>query len=300
MKKFFITFILLILPFVLLAEGEVAPTPKEIYENAFQKFFSYNKSERESAFKDFKSIAENYNPAKMRLGICYFYGKGESIDTEKGIKIIDDVFPYLEGNAINDINAKYEYANALLLGIGTKQKKYEGFKYMLQAAQKGHLVAMETVGKCLMSGFGCEKNIPQSISWFEKAKEKGSTDALYYLAYFNQNGLGFKKDHKKAMDMLLEGETKGNLDCVIYLATIYLNGLGESKDEAKAFEYFLKSAEGGHPRGMYYTGRCLLDGVGTTKNVDKGLSWIVKAAGEGDDLALDMMIDENKGGKKDN
>ncbi len=274
---------------------EPAATSKDLYDWSIWKYFAYDQKSREEAFRDIQASAEQgYIPAKIRLGISYFYGRGVKKNIEKSIEILDQNFPLLQKEAEEDTNAMYELGNCYIHGIGVEQNKYEGYRFMNKAATKEHRLAMETVGYCLMRGIGCEKSVPEAIKWFEKADIKGSSAAKYQLALFYLNGIGVKKDHKKAMEMLEKSHELGNLDATLYLGQIYLNGIGEKVDEKKAFEYFEIAARGNQPRAMYYLGRCMCDGIGTEQNVEKGLLWILNAAAEGDDKALDMLEEQEE------
>ena len=294
MKKIFIILIILFSFGIVYSEensnNDSAESAEMIYAKGMNQYFSYKEVNKVQAYNDFCEAADkNYVPAIMRKGICVFFGNGVKKDLEKGIKIIDSVFTDLVKEADTDINAMYELGNAYMLGIGVKSNKYEGFRYILKGANKGNLIAMETVAKCLSAGIGCEVNVPHSVEWLNKAEKLGSLDAKYNLGVFYINGIGVKKDKEKGLSMLEEACKKGNMDACLFLGVIYLK-----TDEKKAVEYFKVAAEGEHPRAMYYYGRCLLDGIGCEKNEPEGSVMIIKSAGLGDELAIDMLTDEKE------
>jgi TPR repeat protein len=60
-------------------------------------------------------------------------------------------------------------------GIAKSRKK--SFNWYLQAANQGHVDAMERVGYCYEKGRGVKKNEPQAAKWYRLAGNGGNTKA---------------------------------------------------------------------------------------------------------------------------
>lgn len=146
----------------------------------------------------------------------------------------------LEAAEDGDLDAQYrlgvEYLN---------EDPAEGFRWLSQSAENGHIAAMFEVGMCYAGGIGTERDPDRAAGLYRQAAEKGSTAA----------------------------------QCALGLCL--LSGAGTAKDPAQAVQWFTKAADRGDPRGLYLLGRCRETGAGIKKDRKAALELYRQAAGKG-------------------
>lgn len=71
----------------------------------------------------------------------------------------------------------YEYANMLFVGKGIEVNKEKAAFYYKEAAQKGHVNAMNKYAMMLLNGDGISENKPESLKYFKMAASFNHLDA---------------------------------------------------------------------------------------------------------------------------
>lgn len=66
----------------------------------------------------------------------------------------------------------------------------EAFNWIKQAAEKGHIKAMNNTGVLYDNGQGVAQNHAEALKWYKKAAEKGYADAMYNVGVFYEKGEG--------------------------------------------------------------------------------------------------------------
>ncbi|MBA5248273.1 MAG: sel1 repeat family protein [Gammaproteobacteria bacterium] len=88
--------------------------------------------------------------------------------------------------AVADVRADSWYQ----IGYDYSQRKRndEAFKWMMRAAEAGHIAAQNNIGLSYLHGLGAEKNEKKAFVWFEKAAKQGLSYAQSELAmlYYRQ------------------------------------------------------------------------------------------------------------------
>lgn len=272
---------------------------------------------------------------------------------------IEDVFMRIyEG----DVEAMAEYAFYLIEGRGLAQDHLVGADLSLRAAKEGNVRAKSNVGVCYCNGVGLKQDKEKGYKWLEEAADDGYAGAMANLTnYFIEEGrtedyvkwmhrwaesgdaagqfnLGqlymrneeVPEDKEKAKhwhrlsaeqnfpdgqfaygcDLLNEGNTQealewldkaadqNHLTALHDLNVIYFQGeYGIPKDEKKGLAYLMRGVELGVTDAMCDLGERLLSGNGVKHDYAKGKEWMQKAAGMGSERAQHFImeyLDEDK------
>lgn len=75
----------------------------------------------------------------------------------------------------------------------------EAAKYYKEAAECGHVAAMEALGEFYISGW-VEEDHEKGLMWLERAAEQGSADACCALGHYYNDGYGSKPNHRLAKE----------------------------------------------------------------------------------------------------
>ena len=59
-------------------------------------------------------------------------------------------------------------------GIGVKKDEIRAFDYYKKSAEKGYVIAQNTLGYLYQNGQGTEKDLVKAIYWYNKASENGN------------------------------------------------------------------------------------------------------------------------------
>lgn len=170
----------------------------------------------DKAVECWKIAAENNNPEAIGcLGTCYLNGEGVEKDTREGLKL------YHKADSLGSVDAKTnlglyyftvkDYRAALNWfkkasklnelyalcalgkmtdeGLGCKADPKQGFKYYLQAAQKGYVIAMKVVAERYSTGFGVQQDQVKSLYWTAQAAAKGDAKSKFAITRFRNQGL---------------------------------------------------------------------------------------------------------------
>lgn len=142
-----------------------------------------------------------------------------------------------------DPSAQYQLGRRYLLGIGVAADEKKGFKYLLDAADKGNVVeAIHLVGLCYATEVGVRKNEKLALKYYEKAATAGYAEAEFKLAVCYERGLlRLKPDETTAMKWYLAAAKQG-----LPMAQLkYAELVKKNADYASAAEWYRKAAEQG-------------------------------------------------------
>lgn len=189
----------------------------------------------------------------------------------------------------------YKKAAELFASAEKKEKAkspVEAFGLYKQAADLGHVKAMEKVGECYQSGSGTNPNTIAAFKWYQKSSDWGNMSALYQLGDCYLVGKGTSSDVKAAIKCFKEAAVRGEPKAMNALAHCYMSGIdGDHIDPKEGFQWHKKAAECGNIDSMHSTGQCLLDGIGTDKDGKGAVIWFHKAAAKGNVRAMEELID---------
>ena len=124
------------------------------------------------------------------------------------------------------------------------------------AAGRGDLRAMVSLGLLTETGDGVAKDLPAAAALYEKAAAGGLPDGAINLAVMLVRGAGVPQDVGRAAELLTRASADGSAIATYNLGVLAQNGVAGS--EADAIGYFRKAAALGEPRG-YQAAAILLD-----------------------------------------
>lgn len=108
-------------------------------------------------------------------------------------------------NAWPTFNLAYCYFN----GLGVTTNYYTGFDWMLLAAQKDIIPAMNSVASCYLVGRGTTKNEYKAYEWAKKSADKGDAEGLFYLGMCYTRGIGVSQNSTLGRQYLTQSAGKG-------------------------------------------------------------------------------------------
>ena len=164
-----------------------------------------------------------------------------------------------------DIEAMY-----MLGGMSRYENPELTARLFLEAAQKGHPMAMKEVGDMYYKGgvWTWEPDYKNAFEWYYKAAEKGITESINMLGNMYYNGKGVQQDKGKALVWYTKAAEKG-----LTLAMYNLGGLYyELRDYKMAFKWHSKVIEN---RGLFednskcYLGQMYYKGEGVQQDYKK-------------------------------
>ena len=112
----------------------------------------------------------------------------------------------------------YQYGQ----GVKTKDMK-TAIEYYETAANKGDIMALETLGEYYMDEDNPEKDYEKAADYFMTADGKGFAHATYNLALCYYNGRGTELDRDYAQSLLEKAANKGDEDAQEFLNTHFNN-----------------------------------------------------------------------------
>ncbi|CAB4426590.1 unnamed protein product [Rhizophagus irregularis] len=215
----------------------------------------------------------------------------------------NEIFHYL----LNLLNNKSKQNTLILLAdfyrfeIGTVKNEVKAFKLYEEAAEKGHINAIDQLGYCYQKGIGTEKNEVKAFKLYKEAAEKGHINAICKLGFYYLNGMGTEKSVIKAFEKYKEAAEKSHICAIYNVGVCYQIGIVTVKNEVKAFELYKDAAEKGQidaifllgystEKGLinaiYRLGECYYYGIGTEKNEIKAFEKYNEAAEKGHICAI--------------
>ena len=135
----------------------------------------------------------------------------------------------------------------------------QGFGWFEKAAQQGHLMALNMLGRCYDLGWGTAVNKRRAGECFRIAAERGLDWAMYNYATALALGDGVTEDKAAALGWFEKAAALGNAKAVNHVGSFHEDGWVVARDMAKAADCYRQAAEGGDFRGAFNHARMLLD-----------------------------------------
>ncbi|TCP94962.1 TPR repeat protein [Cricetibacter osteomyelitidis] len=184
------------------------------------------------------------------------------------------------------------------------KNEQKSFEYMEQAADKGHPIAMLSIGLFYSEGLVVSRSTAEAINWFNKAQEKAKEmNAISALTKFVEDSVegvatrsnakadeyfsnGFlyrtasfvKQDFTKARFFFEKAAKEHYAPALFHLAEMYELGEGVEIDQKKAFELYQQAAIHGDTEAQVKVADFYRNGFATNKNINKAKEWYQKAA----------------------
>ncbi|HPA26566.1 MAG TPA: hypothetical protein PLQ05_02855 [Acidobacteriota bacterium] len=143
--------------------------------------------------------------AQYELGIRYYYGINNDLDTAKGIEWLSKAG---EGGYLLAQNKL-----ASLFSTGDKalpQDKAKALYWTIKSAEQGQTQAMALAGKAYLEGIGTAKDFSKAFEWTKKAAEAGDVASENMLGVLYHNGQGTEKNVEEAKKWWLLAANQGS------------------------------------------------------------------------------------------
>ncbi len=172
------------------------------------------------------------------------------------------------------------------------------FKKYLEAAERGDVAAMKSVGDCYFCGEGVEEDPKKAFEWYGKAAEQGDAKAQYALGLCYFRGEHGEPDWTKAVDWWRKSAKQGELQAQVALAYLFSASINPhldpvlafclrrdfpelKMDEAEIAYWWRQAAEQGDAEAQWRLGVCYSEGCLVDKDDAKSVEWFSKAAQQG-------------------
>lgn len=156
------------------------------------------------------------------------------------------------------------YIALLARSMAAAGRRDEAVKLYREAAERGDLRAMVSLGLLLETGDRVPKNVQKAIALYEKAAAKGSPDGAINLAVAAMQGIGTPRDPTRAVALLSQAAAAGSAIATYNLGV--LAQAGTARVPGDALTYFQKATELGDPRGFVPAAILLDEGRGVKKD----------------------------------
>ncbi len=168
-------------------------------------------------------------------------------------------------------------------------KYAEGVKTYLKFADRLTSARAWVLGQIFLKGTGVKKDIKNAHRFLKDAAERGHPVAMNDYGYLLQRGLGTDKDEKSAMEWFERAAALGEREAMNNIGTSYLDGRGVPKDNEMAFKWFLQAAEHNSTRGMFNVAEMYWHGAGVKKDKEEAIRWFKQAEEAGAEEATAEM-----------
>lgn len=141
--------------------------------------------------------------------------------------------------------------------------------WYLKAAEQGHPIAQDHLGRCYQNGFGVTRDAKAAVTWYQKAADIGYADAQYHLGclyYFSQY------ISKPPKFWLMFAAAQGHVDAQFELAKHLYS------DPKVSTIWFHRAAVNGHAEAQYTLALRYQSGIGTAQNTEAAIFWYHRAA----------------------
>lgn len=184
-----------------------------------------------------KSANQNNIGAQIKLGDCYYYGRGVRRNYSTAAQW------YEKAAKQGDKEAQIDLAECYYDGTGVTQDYLEAFKWYVKAANQGESDAQYQLGYMYSEGLGVTRDYAEAVRWYRKAADNGYADAFCSLANKYYNGQGVTQDYGKALELYHKAADKGVYRAMYMISVCYTYGHGVEKDLNQANYWKQKAKE---------------------------------------------------------
>ncbi len=94
--------------------------------------------------------------------------------------------------------AQYRVAIQYQAGLGVVPNPSQAYRWMREAAEQDHGLALHGIGIMYLFGECVEKNPREAAHWLQRAADQGLVGSMAALASMYEQGLGVEKDAARA------------------------------------------------------------------------------------------------------
>lgn len=216
-----------------------------------------------------------------------------------------------------NLTGVYYYGYLLFNGMGVKQDKEQGIRFLTAAAKAKLPAAYSMLGKIYYEGDGTERDLTKAVDYLKMGAaakngdiKTGESQKLLGMCYMNGEGVkkdfdqaaqwfaeAFRHNRDKEIRQLIEDEKDGVFRNYIEGLKLYY----VDKDYAKAIDCFKKTEKSGVADGLTMQALCQADEENPKANAKKAFKTMLKAAetSAAAKFYLAQMYQEGKGTEKD-
>lgn len=175
--------------------------------------------------------------------------------------------------AASAVEAQALLGQILLDGQGIEQDRALALRWFTIAAGKGHLMAINMLGRCHEHGWGCAPDLTQAARYYRQCAERGLDWGLYNLGNLLATGRGVEQNEAAAVACYQRAAALGHAKSMNLYGRYLEEGRGIPQDIPAAHAWYKRSAEAGDFRGQFSHGGVLV----AAGLVEQGLVWLEKA-----------------------
>ncbi len=167
------------------------------------------------------------------------------------------------------------YTALLARALWAGNQRGEALRLYREAAGRGNLRAMVSLGLILEAGDGVPKDVSGAYALYERAAMAGSPDGAINLAVALMQGTALPRNVPRAIELLTTASQQGSA-----IAAFNLGVLAEQSvhgTPAQALGYFRKAIELGDVRGYRAAAVLLDEGRGTPKDPASAAEFLLRA-----------------------
>lgn len=215
-----------------------------------------------------------------------------------------------------DVTAQYQLGESYLAGWCVPRQPVVGAKWLLLAANQGHVQAQHSLSLLYMTGatasgdtaswlaeskaagaaagnadllypegLDVAPDLEKAVAFARAAAEQGWGPAQANLGMFYLRGMGCKADFAKAREWSLRAAAHKESVGGLALGVIYEHGFGVERDLHAAARWYAMAAELGNDAAATGLGLLHLDGLGVERDLAKARQWLLGPASRGNDMA---------------
>ena len=204
--------------------------------------------------------------ATYHLGNCYYYEIGVKKDIDEALRLYRDAAENDIADAMVALGCHY-YLN----------KDYEeNVRWLRQAAELNHSVALDYLANCYCNNEGVARDEEKAFELFRRAVDLGNPKAMFNLAmrFYSKNGV--KSDVGEMKRLLERAAKRGYIRAYRVLGDYERN----EKNYEEALKWYRKGEEAGDAESVTQLGRCYENAWGAPKDLNEAERLYRKAAEE--------------------
>ncbi|WP_260929326.1 tetratricopeptide repeat protein [Novosphingobium sp. 9] len=155
---------------------------------------------------------------------------------------------------------------------GAERNVMDALAWFGKAAQAGHPMGMNMVGRCIEHGWGTLIDKAQAALWYRAAAERGLDWGQYNLATLLALGDGVSCDLHQALALFRKAAEQGHAKSINMIGSFYEDGWAVERDRAIAARHYRRAAELGDFRGQFNHARILVE----DGRIDEALIWLAR------------------------
>ena len=169
----------------------------------------------------------------------------------------------------------------------------EALRLYRDAADRGDLRAMNSLGLVTQTGDGVPMDLPGAAALYEKAADGGLPDGAINLAVMLVRGKGVPRDVPRAIALLTRASEDGSASATYNLGILAKNGVAGT--DAQAIDYFTTAAALGEPRGYVGAASLIDQGRGGARDPQAASDLLLRGVASDDGQAFSLLTAQKDG-----